>query len=119
MGKVGKIVPPEKMAIAEKNGIPRTTLYNRIRTGWDIEEAITKPPRQRSNIRERNEEGSFVAADGGKGKKRSFALNSEWDKVLDQEIAASGLIQAEYLEKLVMNKLKRSKYKKLADATNS
>ncbi len=113
MGKVGKIVPPDKMAIAEKNGIPRTTLYNRMRSGWDIEEAITKPPRQRSNIRERDEEGNFVAAgDVNKGKRRSFALPSNWDEVLDKEIAASGLIQAEYLEKLVINKLKRSKYKK-------
>ncbi len=113
MGKVGKIVPPDKMAIAEANSIPKTTVYNRVRAGWDIEEAITKPPRQRSNVKERGEEGSFIAAGGvGKGKKRSFALPSDWDEVLDKEIEASGMIQAEYLEKVILSKLKRSKYKK-------
>ena len=113
MGKVGKIVPPDKMAIAEKNNIPLTTVYNRVRAGWNIEKAITKPPRRRNNFKERDEEGNFVAAGGvSKGKKRSFALPSDWDEVLDKEIEASGLIQSEYVAKLVLNKLKRSKFKK-------
>ena len=110
MGKVAKILPPEKLAIADKNNIPKTTVYNRIRAGWDIEEAITKPPRERKNIKDRDSEGSFAGS--GKGKKRSFALPDEWDEVLDKEIEASGMIQAVYLEKVIINKLKRSKYKK-------
>ena len=78
-----------------------------------MEEAVTKPPRQRSNVKERDEEGNFVAAGGvSKGKKRSFALPSDWDEVLDKEIEASGLIQTEYIEQVILNKLKRSKYKK-------
>jgi hypothetical protein len=112
MGKVGKIVSPEKMAIAEKNNIPKTTVYNRVRAGWDVEEAVTKSPRQRNNVKERGEEGNFIAAGVGKGKKRSFALPTDWDDVLDKEIKASGLIQTEYIEKMILNQLKRSKYKK-------
>ncbi len=34
------------MAIADKNGIPRTTLYNRIRAGWDLEKAISEPSKK-------------------------------------------------------------------------
>jgi hypothetical protein len=112
MGKVGKIVPPEQMAIAEKNNIPKTTVYNRVRAGWDVEKAVTLSPRQRNNVKERGEEGNFIAAGVGKGKKRSFALPIDWDDVLDKEIEASGLIQAEYIEKMILSKLKRSKYKK-------
>lgn len=112
MGKVGKIIPPEQMAIAEKNNIPKTTVYNRVRAGWDVEEAVTKSPRQRNNVKERDEEGNFIAAGVGKGKKRSFALPSNWDDVLDKEIEASGLIQTEFIEKMILSKLKRSKYQK-------
>jgi hypothetical protein len=102
MGKVGKIVSPEQMAIAEKNNIPKTTVYNRVRAGWDVE----------NNVKERGEEGNFIAAGVGKGKKRSFALPTDWDDVLDKEIKASGLIQTEYIEKMILNQLKRSKYKR-------
>ncbi len=107
MGKVGKIVPPDKMAIAEKNKIPRTTLYNRLRAGWDIEEAITKPSQQRGGKRKRDSEGTFIGV--GKGKPRAFTLPKEWDEKLDKAIADSDLNQSEFLEKIVINKLKRMK----------
>lgn len=105
MGKVGKIVPPDKMAIAKKNGIPRTTVYNRIRSGWDIEKAIAKPPR--ASNRKRDNEGNFIGI--GKGKPRFFTLPKEWDEKLNKAIADSGLNQSEFLEKILINKLKRMK----------
>lgn len=108
MPKVGKLVPPDKMAIAEKNGIPRTTLYNRIRAGWDVEDAISKPSKKIAGKKERNEEGFFVGI--GKGKPRGFTVKEEWDSVLDQAIADSGLTQSEWVEKIIVDKLKRSKY---------
>lgn len=110
MGKVGKIVPPDKMAIAEKNNIPRTTLYNRIRSGWDIEKAISEPPRRTVKI-ERDKEGTFIGI--GKGKPRGFTVREEWEKALETAIADSGLTQSEWVEKVIINKLKRSKYAKL------
>ena len=117
MPKVGKLVPPDKMAIADKNGIPRTTLYNRIRAGWDLDRAISEPSKKTVNKKKRNEEGIFV--DTGKGKPRGFTVREEWEKALEQAIADSGLTQSEWVEKTIIDKLKRSKYKKLADATNS
>jgi hypothetical protein len=114
MPKVGKLVPPDKMAIAEKNGIPRTTLYNRIRAGWDIDEAISKPSKKIAGEKQRNEEGFFIGTD--KGKSRAFRVKEEWQEALDQAIADSGLTQSEWVEKVIIDKLKRSKYKKLADA---
>jgi hypothetical protein len=113
MGKVGKLIPPEKMAIAEKNGIPRTTAYNRIRAGWDLDEAITKPSRKVASMK-RNEEGIFEGT--GKGKTRGFTLREEWETALEKAIADSGLTQSEWVEKIIIDKLKKSKYKKLADA---
>lgn len=106
MGKVGKIVPAEKMAIAEKNGIPRTTVYNRIRSGWDIEEAITKPSRGSRN-KKRDSEGNFTGI--GKAKPRSFTLTKEWDSKLDTAIANSDLNQSDFLAKIVIKELKRMK----------
>jgi hypothetical protein len=114
MPKVGKLVPPDKMAIAEKNGIPRTTLYNRIRAGWDIDEAISKQSKKIAGEKQRNEEGPLIGTD--KGKSRAFRVREEWQKALDQAIADSGLTQSEWVEKVIIDKLKKSKYKKLADA---
>lgn len=105
MGKVAKIVPPEKMAIAQKNGIPRTTVYNRLRAGWDIEEAITKPSRK-SN-RKRDSEGNFIGI--GKGKTRSFTLPNEWDDKLDLAVSNSNLNQSDFLASIVIKELKKMK----------
>jgi predicted transcriptional regulator len=110
MAKVGKLVPPDKMAIAEKNGIPRTTLYNRIRAGWDIDEAISKPSSSVAKKKQRNEEGIFVGV--GKGKTRGFSVKEEWEEELDKAIAESGLTQSEWVEQTVISKLKQLKAKK-------
>lgn len=107
MGKVGKLIPPEKMAIAEKNGIPRTTAYNRVRAGWDLDEAVTKPSRKVASMK-RNEEGIFEGT--GKGKTRGFTVREEWETVLEKAIADSGLTQSEWVEKTIIDSLKRSKY---------
>ncbi len=95
------------MAIADKNGIPRTTLYNRLNAGWDIDRAISEPPRKRTVSLERNEEGVFVGV--GKGKPRNFSLPQEWDEKLDKAIAKSGLAASEWIEETVINRLKRMK----------
>ncbi|MDJ0591710.1 MAG: hypothetical protein QNJ72_17220 [Pleurocapsa sp. MO_226.B13] len=106
MGKVGKLVPPEKMAIAEKNNIPRTTLYNRIRAGWDLDRAISEPPRKTVKI-ERDEEGTFVGAN--KAKPRYFSLPVELDEKLEKIIEKSGKTPSVWLEEEMTKKLKRMK----------
>lgn len=106
MGKVGKIVPPDKMAIAEKNGIPRTTLYNRLRAGWDLDRAITEPSRKIVKI-ERGEEGTFVGAN--KAKPRYFSLPVELDEKLEKIIKKSGKSPSVWLEEEMTKKLKRMK----------
>ena len=107
MPKVGKKVPPGKMAIADKNKIPRTTLYNRLKAGWDIDRAISEPPRKKSVVVERNSEGVFTGS--GKGKTRHFSLPEELDEKLDKAIAKSGLAPSQWIEEVITNKLKRIK----------
>lgn len=107
MPKVGKKVPPDKMAIADANGIPRSTLYTRLSKGWNIDRAISEPPRKKAVNLERNEEGVFVSA--GKGKARHFSLPEELDEKLDKAIAKSGLAPSQWIEETVINRLKRIK----------
>ncbi|MGL5941135.1 MAG: CopG family transcriptional regulator [Waterburya sp.] len=107
MPKVGKLVPPEKMALADANGIPRSTLYNRINNGWDVDRAISEPPKKKAVTLERNEEGIFVGA--GKGKTRHFSLPEELDEKLDKAIAKSGLAPSQWIEEAITNKLKKIK----------
>ena len=111
MPKVGKLLPADKKEVARKNGIPHTTVYNRLRAGWSVEDAITKPSQKRKIRAKRNEDGVFESI--GKGKGRAFTLDEEWETALEKAIADSGLSQSEWVEKVVIGKLKRSKYAKL------
>jgi hypothetical protein len=105
MGRVGKLIPSEQVAIAEKNGIPLTTVYKRLQRGWDVEEAITKPPKERKL--KHDEEGQFTGI--GKGKPRSFTLPIEWDEIFDLEVKESNQTQSEWISEAVINQLKRIK----------
>ena len=102
MPRESKLFTDEQLAIAEKNDIPKVTLYKRVKAGWDIEEAITKPTRKVGN--KKREDGLFV--DAGKAKARFFSLPQEWDDKLAKAIADSGMSESEWLEQLIIEKLK-------------
>lgn len=105
MGKVAKLVSPEKLEIAEKNGIPKVTVYKRLDRGWDIHRAITEPTKKVA--RERDQKGEFISQ--GKGKSRTITLPEEWDEFFDEVVESSQLNQSEWISQLVVNKLKRMK----------
>ena len=102
MPRVSKLLTEEQQAIADKNGIPKVTVYKRIQSGWDVEEAITKPTRKAGNTKRKN--GLFV--DAGRAKARFFSLPVEWDKKLTKAIADSELSGSEWVEKVVIDRLK-------------
>lgn len=91
-------MPPDKMAIAEKNGILPNTLYARLNRGWDIEKAITTPPRKQPHLSKmkRNEEGEIVT-DHEKGKARGVRFPKEKDDLIDEAIANSGMTQSDFI----------------------
>ncbi len=105
MPRASKLLTEEQKAIAEENNIPLVTVYKRIQSGWDIEKAITQPPRKVKNVK--REDGLFV--DAGRGETRHFSLPQEWDEKLKQAIADSGITEAEWIEQAIINKLKRRK----------
>lgn len=105
MPRTSKLLTDEQLAIADKNGIPKVTVYKRIQSGWDIEKAITKPTRKVGN--KKRKDGLFV--DAGRAKARFFSLPVEWDEKLAKAIADSGMNESEWLEQLVINELKSKK----------
>lgn len=102
MPRVSKLLTEEQQAIAEENGIPKVTVYKRIKAGWNIEKAITKPTRKAGN--RKRKDGLFI--DTGRAKARFFSLPREWDDKLSTAIADSGMSENEWLEQLVIDKLK-------------
>ncbi|WP_146131502.1 hypothetical protein [Merismopedia glauca] len=104
MGRVAKLVPPEKLALAKKNGISVTTVYKRLQRGWDIDKAISEQPRENKRQRDRNDEGLFTGV--GKGKTRTFKIPKQWDEKLDLAIADSDLTLSEWVAEVIVNKLK-------------
>lgn len=99
MGRVGKKVPPEQMAIADKNGISRSTLYARLNSGWEIEKAISQPPKPRPQLNklERNDDGELITANEKKGRSRSIRFPESKDDLVDEAIANSGMNQVDFI----------------------
>ena len=102
MPRVSKLLTEAQKAIAEHNNIPVVTVYKRLDRGWDVEKAITKPTRKPRNIKRKD--GLFVNA--GRGKSRHFSVAVEWERDLDQAIADSGISESEWIEKIIIDRLK-------------
>ncbi len=107
MPRTSKLLTDEQIAIAQKNGIPKVTVYKRLDRGWDVEKAITKPTRKPGNVKRKD--GLFV--DAGRAESRFFSLPQEWDEKLTQAIADSEMSEKEWIENTIINKLKRLKGK--------
>lgn len=105
MPRASKLLTDEQLAIAEKNGIPKVTVYKRLDRGWDVEKAITKPTRQPGNAKRKD--GLFV--DAGRGESRFFSLPVEWDEKLRIAIANSQMSEREWIEQTIIDKLKNKK----------
>lgn len=107
MGKVGKILSKEEAAIAVSNGLPLPTVYKRLQRGWEVERAITTPPKEVPGRPLNRENGEFSSSDEPKGKQRSIRLSAEWDEIADKAIADSGLTQSEWIGMAVVEYLKK------------
>ena len=105
MPRASKLLTDEQLAIAEKNGIPKVTVYKRLERDWDVSEAITKPTRKSGNVKRKD--GLFV--DAGRAKARFFSLPVEWDEKLRIAIADSEMSEKEWLEQTIIDKLKSKK----------
>ena len=105
MPRESKLLTDEQLAIADKNGIPKVTIYKRLDRGWDIEKAITKPTRKPKNVK--REDGLFV--DAGRGERRYFSLPVKWENDFEKAIADSGLSESEWVERVVIDRLKAQK----------
>jgi hypothetical protein len=89
-------------AIAEQNGIAISTVYARLRSGWDKQRAITeKPQKVPFSGMERDENGEIIG-ENPKGKPRAFALPRDLDSLLDSAIADSGKSQSEFVSDLLI-----------------
>ncbi len=94
------------MALAESNGIAPNTVYARLQRGWDLERAISEPPKKLRQLEKlsRNEEGSLVTAKP-KGRIRSLRLDRDLDEKVDEAIASSGLTMADWFSDFVREHL--------------
>lgn len=110
MGKIGKILSPEDVAIAEKNGVPLSTVYARLRRKWDTQRAITQPPKHSPQLK-RDEEGEFTTEEE-KGKPRGVRFPKSKDDLIDKAIAESRMTQSDFIAFATMSYIK-SKQKKI------
>ena len=99
------LTTPEQIKTAKLNGIPEQTLRNRLRAGWEIQKAVTEPPRKRGE-RKRNEHGLFIGKN--KADQRAFRLTKDLDRKLAKAIKESGLNQSDFLAEIVAEWLEKN-----------
>ena len=89
----------------EKLGIPISTVYYRLKKGWDKEEAISTPPNpKKSHDLKRSDSGEVLSR--GLGKYTfGFRLPVELEQILLERLEATGKSPQEYLEQLLTEHL--------------
>ena len=97
----------EDKAIAESNGIALSTVYARLRQGWDKERAISSPPKKLKLSEMKRNEWGEIQSDRKRGKARTIYMPEELDQKLDRVIANSGKSQSAYIAALVEAHLKK------------
>ena len=94
-------ISEEDKAIAGSNGIALSTVYARLRQGWDKERAITEPPKKLKLSQMKRNEWGEIQSDRKRGKARTIYMPEELDAKLDRAIANSGKSQSVYIADLV------------------
>jgi hypothetical protein len=94
---------------AENNQIPLSTVYARLKRGWEVDRAVTESPRPTAS-RDRNANGEILT-DVPKGKGRFFQVPAEREEELDEAIAASGLSGAQWYADAILAQLDAVKKK--------
>ncbi|BAY41269.1 hypothetical protein NIES2111_56650 (plasmid) [Nostoc sp. NIES-2111] len=103
-------IPEEYYEKALANGISRTTLYNRVSRGWDLEQAIarsavlkaiaTPPDHKKESLRKNSR---FYGVQ--RGKVRTLKMPVEYEERLNQAIAKSGLTEMDFLTQIIVDYL--------------
>ncbi|WP_067776717.1 hypothetical protein [Nostoc sp. NIES-3756] len=76
-------IPEKYYEKALANGISRTTLYNRVSRGWDLDQAIATPPDHKKESLRKNSRFYGVQ----RGKVRTVKMPVEYEEKLNQAIA--------------------------------
>jgi hypothetical protein len=96
-------------AIAKENGLSISTVYARLRSGWDKQRAITEQPAKNSFSKlPRDSNGELFTLDP-KGKTRSYQLPIRIEPEFESAIAASGISASDWIAQAVSEKLEAQK----------
>ena len=107
MAKFGSVLPDDKKEIAIANGIPLTTVYRRLKRDWDMERAITQPPRK-SHIHklQRRKEGAFKSDRLKSKEMHAFFNYAENEKAFMNMVNESGKNVSNFIADLIDKEVK-------------
>lgn len=109
MGKTAILLPEEYKEKAIANKISIQTVYQRLKRGWDLERAVTEPPKTPQHLSKLSrDEGMIRSGNRPKGSKTyGFVYYKDREKQLDQAIAESGLSVSDFMSKIVDDYLEK------------
>ena len=93
----------EQLNRADELGIPRATLYKRLKTGWSAERASSTKSNKYPKVA-RNESGKIQKKDIENKENyisKRFDLSKKHDRILQVLTEKSGLTQSDYLRVIV------------------
>lgn len=95
--KRGTILPDDLKEKAIANGLALTTVYARLKRGWDKLEAVTIPPTQTSTQDLERDQGWLVSSDRPRGSIFSFAIYKDVEDDFYNALSQSGLTKSEFI----------------------
>ena len=99
MGKTAIKLPDEYKERAIANGLSIQTVYARIKRGWDLEKAVTEPPKKTAPhvLQSARLEGMIQSGSRPKSHlSRAFNFYQDSEELLDRAIASSGMIKSDF-----------------------
>jgi hypothetical protein len=97
MGKVAKKLPEEYRQKAIENDLSLTTVYARIKRGWDLDEAVTKPASKIYATNNERIEGEIQKSDRPRSDLFSVRIYQDNEDLFQEAIKKSGKSKSQFV----------------------
>ncbi|WPF87340.1 hypothetical protein WEU38_11005 [Cyanobacterium aponinum AL20118] len=97
--KSSKILPDEYREKAIANDVPIPTVYARLQRGWDLEKAVSSPPKKNARIMEAKRDEGWLVPSERPRLKHSYSTNipEDIEPLFNEALSESGLTRSEFI----------------------
>ncbi|BAQ61627.1 hypothetical protein GM3708_2033 [Geminocystis sp. NIES-3708] len=95
--KRGNVLPNEYKEKALSNGLALTTVYARLKRGWNIDEAVSIQPTEKTSTHELKRDKGWLVANRAKGSSITFAIYQDLEDLFNKALQESGVTKSQFV----------------------